>query len=157
MPDRRTGELTGPEAKACVYRAQGLSQSEAVRQAFKRVPTSTKLVNEKASRLFARPAVQARIRELLLAAKVTDIISIGRWGQMVLDGAEEARVAGNMAAFANLTRQLGQAVGALKDTVSMTVEQRTSDKELIEQLSNDEPATLAALQRVLGGKDSFDA
>ena len=89
------------------------------------------------------------------AAKVQDIISVGQWGQMVLEGVEKARADDNMTAFFNGTRQLGQAVGALKDNVALTVEQRTSDAELIERLASDDPAKLAALQVILGAPDGF--
>ena len=149
--------LTPQEAQACVYRAQGWSQSDAYRRAFSKPQAKPKTINEKACRLFARPATQARVSELLRAAKVADIISVGEWGQMVLEGVEKARVDGNMTAFFNGTRQLGQAVGALKDNVALTVEQRTDDATLIDQLAAGDPVKLAALQTVLGAKDTFDA
>ncbi len=142
--------LTPQEAQACVYRAQGLSQSDAYRRAFNKPQAKPKTINEKACRLFARPATQARVSELLRAAKVQDIISVGEWGQMVLEGVEKARAGDNMTAFFNGTRQLGQAVGALKDNIALTVEQRTSDADLIDQLAGDDPATAAALRQVLG-------
>ena len=156
MPDRQTGELTAQEAKACVYRAQGESYSEAVRLAFPRGPTTTKGQNEKGSRVFARAQVQARVRELLAAAKVQDLCSLGRWGQMVMDGIERAWESQNMTAYFNGTRQLGQALGALTDTVSMTIEGRTDDLVLLEKLAGNDLAKLAALQAVLGAKDTFD-
>ena len=53
--------------------------------------------------------------------------------------------------------KLGQAVGALKDDVALTVEQRQDDATLIEQLADGDPAKLAALRAVLGAKDTFDA
>ena len=106
------GGLTPREAQACVYRATGLSQSDAYRRAFnvKRIKPET--VWNKASKLFSRSEVQARISELLSVAKVQDLLSVGQWGEMVLEGARDARKAENWPAFANLTRQLGQAVGA---------------------------------------------
>ena len=149
--------LTPQEAQACVYRAQGLSQSDAYRRAFNKPQAKPKTINEKACRLFARPATQARVSELLRAAKVQDIISVGEWGQMVLEGVEKSRADGNMTAFFNGTRQLGQAVGALKDNVALTVEQRTDDKALLDQLAGGDPVKSAALQTVLGARDSFDA
>ncbi len=149
------GGLTPQEAQACVYRATGLSQSAAYRRAFnvKRIKPET--VWNKASKLFSRSEVQARVRELLSAAKVQDLLSVGQWGEMVLEGARDAREAENWPAFANLTRQLGQAVGALKDNVNMTIEARQDDATLIDQLSGDDPATAAALRQVLGAADSF--
>ncbi len=147
--------LTPEEAKVCLYRAQGSSQSDAYRRAFNKPQAKPKTINEKACRLFAKPATQARVVELLKASKVQDIISVGEWGQMVLEGVEKARADDNMTAFFNGTRQLGQAVGALKDSVALTVEQRTSDADLIERLAGDDPAKIAALRQVLGAPDTF--
>ncbi len=148
--------LTPGEAKACLYRAQGLSQSDAYRRAFNKPQAKPKTINEKACRLFAKPATQARVSELLKASKVQDIISVGEWGQMVLEGVEKARTDNNMTAFFNGTRQLGQAVGALKDNVALTVEQRTSDADLIEQLSGGDVTKASVLRTILGAPDGFD-
>ncbi len=148
--------LTPQEAQACVYRAQGLSQSDAYRRAFNKPQAKPKTINEKACRLFARPATQARVIELLRAAKVQDIVSVGKWGQMVLDGVEKAWKDKNMTAYFNGTRQLGQAVGALKDNVALTIEQRASDDDLIKSLAGDDPVKLAALRTILGAPNSFD-
>ncbi len=60
-----------------------------------------------------------------------------------------------MTAFFNGTRQLGQAVGALKDSVALTIEQRQDDATLIEQLAGDDPAKIAALQTILGAPEGF--
>jgi hypothetical protein len=48
-------------------------------------------------------------------------------------------------------------VGALQDTVNMTVEGRTDDVALLEKLAGGDEAKLAALQQVLGARDKFDA
>lgn len=149
--------LTPQEAEAAKLRATGLSQAEAYRRAFKVQRMKPKKVYEKASTLFGRPAVKGRVRELLKAAKVQDLISVGEWLELVRDGVEKAKADNNMTAFFNGTRQLGQALGALKDNVNLTVEQQMSDAELIERLAMDDPAKVAALQQILGAADKFDA
>ena len=149
--------LTPHEAKASLYRAQGMSQSDAYRKAFNKPRASAKTINEKACRLFAKPAVQARVRELLKASKLQDMVSIGEWGDMTLDKIMKAENSGNWNAVMQGLRLLGQGLGALKDTVSMTVEERTSDADLIERLAGGDAAKATALQRILGVKDSFDA
>ncbi len=123
--------LTPQESRAAVLRATGMSQAEAWRQAFN------------------RPRVKPQT--------AWTEVSVGQWGEMVLEGARDAREAGNWPAFANLTRQLGQAVGALKDSVSMTMESSLSDEDLIQRMADGDPATLAALQQILGVKEGFDA
>ncbi len=148
--------LTVVEAKAAALCAQGLSQSEAYRQATGTIRAKPETVHKRASDMFKRPHVRGRVKELLRLAKVADIISVGEWGQMVLEGVEKARAGDNMTAFFNGTRQLGQAVGALKDNIALTVEQRTSDADLIDQLAGDDPAKLAALRTILGAPEGFD-
>ena len=71
--------LTPQEAKACLYRVQGLDQTEAYRRAFDVGRQSQKTSTEKASRLFARGNVQTRIQALLDAARVQDLLSAGAW------------------------------------------------------------------------------
>ncbi len=148
--------LTPEEAKACLYRAQGLSQSSAYRQAFNKPQAKPKTINEKACRLFAKPATQARVRELLKAQKLQDMVSIGEWGDMTLDKIMKAEEAGNWNAVMQGIRLLGQGLGALKDSVALTVEQRTDDADLLKQLAGDDPAKLAALQTILGAPEGFD-
>ena len=87
--------LTPQEAKACLYRAQGMSQSDAYRKGFNKPRASAKTINEKACRLFARAAVVARVRELLRASKVQDLVTAGQWGSMLLDKIAKAEADGN--------------------------------------------------------------
>ena len=156
MPRDEDG-LTVVEAKAAALCAQGLSQSEAYRQATGTTRAKPETVHKRASDMFKRAHVRGRVRELLDAAKPQDILSVGRWmDQLVLD-VETARVAGNHNAVMNGTRLLGQALGTLRDTVSLSVEARTDDDTLLEQLADGDSVTRAALQRLLGAKESFDA
>ena len=157
MPDRQTGELTAQEARACLLYVQGLSKAEAVKRALQRSPTNRDRLTEKASRLFATPQMIARVNELVDASKLQDICSVGRWGRMVIDGIEKAWNDGNMTAYFNGTRQLGQAVGALQGDVSLTVEARASDDDLIKTMAGDDAVKAAALRKMLGAKEGFDA
>ncbi len=150
------GGLTPPEAKACLYRAQNMTQSDAYRKAFNKPRASAKTINEKACRLFAKPAVQARLRELLNASKLADIESLGEASQKLLEDTEAARQDGNHNAVMGFTRIKMQMHGALKDAVSLSVEQRQDDATLIDQLAGDDPAKAAALRQVLGAADGFN-
>ena len=156
MPDRVTGELTAQESKACAYHVGGMSKAEAVKQAFERSPVDHKRLQEKASRLFAVPHMLARMRELIDASKVQDLCSVGRWGEMVLEGIKAAKTDKNWTAYFNGTRQLGQAVGALQGDVNLTMEARASDKALAEQLAGTDKAKLKAVREMLGAEDTFD-
>ena len=147
--------LTPREAKACLYRVQNMTQSDAYRKAFNKPRASAKTVNEKACRLFARPATQAWVRDLLQAAKVQDLLSAGAWLDQLKADVATARADGNHNAVMNGTRLLGQALGVLKDTVNVSVEQRASDSELIDQLAKDDPNLAAAFRKSLGAADTF--
>ncbi len=158
MPSNRDEDGLSPqEARAAALRAQGHSQAECYRRAFTPVRAKPQNVWSRASDLFKRPQVQARVRALLRSQKVQDLISAGEWGQMVADGCDKAWRDNNMTAYFNGTRQLGQALGTLKDNVALSIEQRIDDATLLERLAGDDPAKLAALQQILGAKDTFDA
>ena len=148
--------LTPQEAQACVYRAQGLDQTEAFRRAFDVGRQSQKTSTEKASRLFARGNVQTRIETLLDAARVQDLMSVGAWLDQLKTDIAKARAADNFNAVMNGTRLLGQALGVLRDNVSVTVEQRATDEQLIKAAAGDDPVLAAALRKQLGAPDHFD-
>ena len=147
--------LTPKEAQACVYRATGLSQSDAYRRAFnvKRIKPET--VWNKASKLFSRSEVQARVGTLLKAARVEDIDSVGQAFDDLLRLLVKAEDEGNLTAAANLMRQRLQAHGILRDRVAFTLEEQTSDADLLKSLAGDDPSKLAALQTVLGAPEGF--
>ena len=147
--------LTPQEAKACLNRAQGLDQTEAYRRAFDVGRQSQKTSTEKASRLFARGKVLARIQALLDAARVQDLLSAGAWLDQLKADVATARADKNHNAVMNGTRLLGQALGVLRDNVNVTVERRASDDQLIALLANDNPDLAAALRENLGAPDSF--
>ena len=101
-------------------------------------------------------AVEARVRELLRASKVQDLVSAGEWGDMLLDKIAKAEADGNHNAVMQGLRLLGQGIGTLKDNVALSIEQRVDDATLLERLAGDDPAKLAALRTILGAADTFD-
>ncbi len=147
--------LTPQESRAAVLRATGMTQADAYRQAFGVRRAKQKTIIEKASRLFARDNMKARIRDLLSASKLADLESLGEASQKLLEDIDAARVRGNDNAVMGFTRIKMQMHGALKDAVSLSVEQRQDDATLIDQLAGDDPAKAAALRQVLGAADSF--
>ena len=90
------------------------------------------------------------------AARVEDIESVGEAFNVMLGDMEAARSDGNHNAVMGFTRIKMQAHGALKDTVSMTVAQRASDSDLIDQIAKDDPAVADVLRKHLGAADTFD-
>jgi hypothetical protein len=149
--------LTLQESRAAVLKAQGLSQSAAWRQAFNRPRVKPETAWTEASKVFTRPNVAQRVRDLLRAARIGDIESVGEAFATMQEDMEAARKDGNHNAVAQYTRIKMQAHGALKDNVSLTVEQRASDAELIKTASDGDPDVAAALRKLLGSPDTFDA
>ncbi len=148
--------LSPQEGRAAVLRAQGLSQADAYRQAFGVRRAKQKSVIERASRLFAKGNMKSRIRELLSASKLADLESLGEASQKLLEDIDAARERGNDNAVMGFTRIKMQMHGALKDAVSLSVEQRADDAELIERLSEGDPVKAAALRKILGAPNTFD-
>ncbi len=148
--------LTPQEAQACVYRAQGLSQSEAYRRAFDVKRMKPGSIWTKASMLFGRVEVAGRVEALLRAARVEDIDSVGQAFDDLLRLLAKAEAEGNLTAAANLMRQRLQAHGILRDRVAFTLEEQTSDADLIEQLSGGDVKKAAVLRTILGASDGFD-
>ena len=148
--------LTPQEAQACVYRAQGLSQSEAYRRAFDVKRMKPGSIWTKASMLFGRVEVVCRVEALLRAARIEDIDSVGQAFDDLLRLLAKAETDGNLTAAANFMRQRLQAHGILRDRVAFTLEEQTSDADLIERLAGDDPAKLAALRVILGAPDGFE-
>ncbi len=148
--------LSPQEAEAARLRATGLSQVESYRQAFSTGRAKQKTLYERSSKLFAKPEMKTRIRELLSASKLADLESLGEASQKLLEDIDAARERGNDNAVMGFTRIKMQMHGALKDAVSLSVEQRQDDATLIDQLAGDDPAKAAALRQVLGASEGFD-
>jgi hypothetical protein len=110
---------------------------------------------KRASDLFKRPQVQGRVRDLLKAARIQDIETVGETYVKMLDDMEAARADGNHNAVMGFTRMKMQAQGALRDRVALTIEERTSDVDLVQQLSGGDPEKEAALRVLLGAPDTF--
>ncbi len=152
---RELDELTPQEAQAAAYRAQGMSQSDAYRSAYNVKRAKPKTVHEKASRLFARDKVKARVRELLRGAKIQDIDSVGQAFDHLLRLLEKAEADGNYNAAAQLMRQRLQTHGMLRDRIVLSAESQLSDEQLIERLAGGDPERLAAARLLLGVAEGF--
>ncbi len=152
---RELDGLTTQEAQAAAFRAQGMSQSDAYRQAFNVQRAKPKNVHERACRLFARPKVKARVEELLRRAKVEDIDSVGKAFDALLRLLEKAIADGNYNAAAQLMRQRLQTHGMLRDRIVLSAESQLSDEQLTERLAGGDPERLAAARLLLGVAEGF--
>ncbi len=147
--------LTPQESQAAVLRATGMSQAEAWRQAFNRPRVKPQTAWTEASKVFSRPKVSQRVSELLKTARIEDIDSVGAAFDDLLRLLTKAEDEGNLTAAANLMRQRLQAHGILRDRVTLTLAETTSDADLIEQLSGGDVKMAAALRAMLGAAEGF--
>ena len=147
--------LTAQEARAALLNVCGYSQTAAVEEVYQRGAGSRDALTRRASKLFAQPRVRARVTKLVMDAKLESMMSPGQWFDGIRTDLDNAREAMNFNAVANLNRLIGQALGVLQNNISMTIEQRGSDTDLIAAVSKD--GTLqAGLVKALGAADGFE-
>ncbi len=148
--------LTPQESQAAVLRATGMSQAEAWRQAFNRPRVKPQTAWTEASKVFSRPNVSQRVDALLRAAKVEDLDSIGQAVDDLLQLITKCVEEGNLTAAANLMRQRLQVHGILRDRVAFTLEEQTSDADLIDALAAGDGHKREMLRAIVGAGESFD-
>ncbi len=147
-------ELTPKQAEFCRLVACGLNASDAYRQshdATRQRPTS---VNVAASKLMARATIKQRVRELLRAARVEDVLSVGEHMVHLCEDREAAKADGNHTAVAAFDRCLAQVLGMTSNTLVLAAEKSETDEQLIARLAQGDEKR-AALLRELIGRDSF--
>src|SRR5262245_45932190 len=110
--------LTPREARYCSLVAQGYSQADAFRTAFNASKLKPEQVYERAWRLSKRPKIMGRVRELLIAARLSDIDSVGQAVQRTLHALHEAERDRQWTAFAALNRQVLSMHNLLRDSFS---------------------------------------
>jgi len=156
MVDRQTEQLEPREERACRLRAQGYSKAEAVRIAYRVSRLSRQRLHEKASRIFGRPQVQARVRDLLRATEKSDLLTHTEYLVSLQDDLSAAREAGNWTAAASFQRLIGQSIQALSDKI-MIGDNRESDSAIIERLRQFDPQIADLAAKHLAAKSTFDA
>ena len=142
--------LTPAEERFVGLIARGYTQRQATMTAFPGSKLSANAYDQKGSRLRRKPAVEARLRALLDAAKIEDLYSAGRWQADLLRFIEKADAEGNLTAAAQFMRMAGQALGVLKDRVIIATEQTMTDDDLVKQLAGDDENKAGILRSVIG-------
>lgn len=156
MPDKTTGELTTAELAFAKHIALGgMTQSDAYRRAFKVQRVKPENLHVRACKLANHPQVKERIRELLRAASVNDLLSVPEYLKLVQSREQEATAEGNRTAAASYARLMGQTIAALSDKVQ--VDSRDSDSSLVERLKLVDPQLAELAARRLQAKQSFDS
>ena len=153
--DRETYGLNKRQIKACVLRAQCMSQADAYDATHPDKGRTRKTTVEKASRLFTQNNAKAMIRDLLSSVKIEALMSREEWFLSLQDDLATARELQNMPAVANLQRQAGQATGGLKDSVVVETDGAEIDRQLIEATAGLDPELRAWIIRTAGKHDVF--
>lgn len=153
--DPETG-LTAQQEKFAQLIARGWSQSDAYRQAYETKTDNPETVWSCASRLAADIRVASRTRALLDAAKLSDILGPAAWLHRVLAAIEDAKADRNHNAIMAGLRMAGQAVGPLRENLSVSIEQRVTDVQLIALLSRGDAAKAHQLAGLIGTDDFGD-
>ena len=140
--------------RAITFYLSGHSQERAYNLAFKPRGDPDRR-NSMACEWFARQSVVERTEQLRNAAHISDLDSVGAYLHDLLDGINKTRAAGNWTAFSNLMRQRQQTHGLARMDMSVSVEHRMSDVELITKIVGDDPVLVAAMRKRIGADNTF--
>lgn len=152
---RKEGELTPQESRFAVLVTQGMSQTAAYRVAYDKPRVKGNTASSRASDIARMPRVAAYIKELYRARKKNDLMSSAEWLAGCISDLENARSRNADTAVASLQRVIAQGLGELSET--LTVDNRMTDEQLLEQLAGTNPEAAAMIKRLISGKQAFDA
>ncbi len=152
--EKKLDEMDPKEARFCVLRACGHSQSDAYRIAWDCKRAKPESVHRMAHRIAQRVHVKSRIRALLREARVNDIEAVGQAYEQLLEDMQAAREKGNDTALASYTKTKFQAQGMMRDHLVVSAEKSETDDELIARLSGGDEHKATMLRSIIG-KDSF--
>ena len=143
------------EREACKLRSEGVTQIEAYCISHKRKRDESRQAENAAYQLFRKPQCVKYLDKLWAAKPLEDIYTPQRWLGRTLDLLAKAEEAGNWPAVANLNRQAGQAVTALRDSVTVVQDGAARDKELIDLVAGEDEGKRKALALLMGSHEVF--
>ncbi len=153
--ETKPDEMDPKEARFCVLRACGHSQSDAFRIAWGRTRAKPESIHRMAHRVGQRVHVKSRIRELLREARITDIETVGQAYEQLLSDMQTAREQGNATALSSFTKCKFSALGLSRsEHVLVSPEKSESDDALVARLAQGDEHK-ATMLRALIGKDTF--
>ena len=151
---RDDDSLMQKEAMAAKAYASGLNQSEAYRRAFES-RSKPSIVHSKASILFAKPEVRERVRQLLRAAKISDVTSVGEHLHKMIEAREAAFGEKNYTAAASWDKTIAQCLAMTQHRVAVSVLSDATDAQLVSRIAGDNKALAKMLAAQLGSESSF--
>lgn len=148
--------LTAKERHACEIRSEGETQVKAYCISHKVKDHGDRTVHDRTYKIFSKPASKLYLDELWAAKPLEVIYTPQRWLGRTLDLLAKAEEAGNWPAVANLNRQAGQAVTALRDSMVVVSDGAERDRELIAAIAGDDPEKRKALELLMGSDSVFE-
>lgn len=136
--------------------SQGLSQTQAYREAFNKPRVKGNIASSRASEVARKPRVRAYVKSLFAALKKSDLISHAEYLSGLLEDLGKARDSGNWTAVSGLQRIIGQALGSLSENVTIS-DDRLTQEQLLERLGSNDPVLAERINRIVNAKRSFDA
>lgn len=131
--------------------AQGHAQSTAYQTAYKPKGLSAQALADRAAKLRRTERVVARIDELLIEARVGDVLKVGRAARQLVDDMNAAREAGNHTALAAYHRVQAAILGLMdRQSINITFEGGLSDDALVSLVSGSDEHVSIAMKRFLG-------
>lgn len=158
--ERQAKGINMKQAHACTLRADGYTQFDAYCLSHK-VSAEDKTENRKGTedktyRLFQKPRVREYLRELLAKKTLESILARAEWLLGLLDDIQSAREAKNWPAVMNGQRMAGQAVTALRDSVTVVSDTAERDREIIAAIAGDDPKKRKAIELLMGSGAVFE-
>ena len=153
-PHNKDG-LTAKERLACEIRSEGETQVKAYCVSHKVKRDEGRVAENAAYKLFSKPESKKYLDELWAAKPLEVIYTPQRWLGRTLDLLAKAEEAKNWPAVANLNRQAGQAVTALRDSMTVVTDGAERDREIIEALAGEDPEKRKALELLMGSGSVF--
>ena len=153
-PHNKDG-LTAMERGACQLRSEGVTQIEAYCISHKRKRGEGRTEENAAYKLFSKPECTKYLDKLWAAKPLEDIYTPQRWLGRTLDLLAKAEEAGNWPAVANLNRQAGQAVTALRESMTVVTDGADRDKEIIAAFAGQSPEVQKLVKLALGSHEVF--
>ena len=120
--------LSARESEAARLYASGMNQADAYRIAFNAHGNKANSVYSRASILFAKANVRQRVRELLRAAKISDVTTVGEHLRRMVAARETAFEEKNYTAAASWDKTIAQCLAMTQQRVSVSVMHDVSDE-----------------------------
>ena len=154
-PPNKDG-LSAKERHACQIRSEGETQVKAYCISHKVKDHGERTVHDRAYKLFSKPLCKVYLDELWNSKPLEVIYTPQRWLGHTLDLLAKAEDAENWPAVANLNKQAGQAVAALRDSMTVITDGAERDKEIIAAVAGEDPKRRKALELLMGKHEVFE-